>query len=102
MPSTLVKIVVCIAATNEMPSVGVDIATRESKQQRNLHRFIAAYRRTGGNIQRTHVKTQAVAGPVRLDNRRPRAWRGLIWIKLSASSRESNRCTIELPRPGER
>jgi len=42
--------------------IGVEMAAGEDKQQRNLHRFIAAYRRTGGNIQRTHVKTQAVAG----------------------------------------
>jgi hypothetical protein len=46
--------------------------------------------------QRTHVKTQAVAGPVRPDKRRSQARRGLIWIKLSTSSRQSNRCTIEL------
>jgi len=44
------------------PGIGVKIAAREGKQQRDLHRFVAAYRRTGGNIQRTHVGTQALAG----------------------------------------
>jgi len=81
------------------PGIGVDIATGESKQQRDLHRFIAAYRRTGGKIQRTHVKTQAVADPVWLDKRRPRAWPGLIWIKLSVNSLESNRRAVKPPRP---
>jgi len=32
------------------PGISVDIATREGKQQRNLHRFLAAHRRTGGDI----------------------------------------------------
>lgn len=46
------------------PGVGIEIAANEGKQQCDPHRFIAAYRRTGGNIQRTHGNTYAVAGPV--------------------------------------
>ena len=65
------------------PGIGVEIAAGEGKQQRYLHRFVAAYRRTGRYFQRTHVKTQAVAGPVLPDKRRSQARRGLIWIKLS-------------------
>ena len=49
------------------PGTGVDITAGEGKQQRYLHRFVTAYRRTGRYIQRTHVKTQAVAGPGRPD-----------------------------------
>ena len=48
------------------PGVGVEITAGKGEQQRDLHRFVAARRRTGGNIQTTHVKTQADAGPVRL------------------------------------
>ena len=33
------------------PGIGIEIAAGEGEQQRDLHRFIAAYRRAGGNIQ---------------------------------------------------